>query len=115
MKTKVVTVCGRGNVRSVALGYILKDKYGLDSVAIGCNSAGTDLIDILYRWADVVIYMTYAAERDMPQHDLHGSLKMTCEVGEDVFGNPRHQTLLAKCEEWLTGNIDTILNHRKPR
>lgn len=54
---KVLTICAHGNIRSVALAYLLKTIYGYDVLACGVEDTGEDTFLMLYNWADKVILL----------------------------------------------------------
>ena len=97
--TKVVTVCGRGNVRSAALAWELKDGHGIPAIPIGCNIAYQGAAQALYQWADCIVAMAQPVVPHIPE-DFKGKM-LLCDVGEDVYGNPRHEVLLAKCRAFI--------------
>lgn len=101
-RVKVVTVCHRGNVRSVGLAWELKETYpGYDPVAIGYGTAGPELSDLLYRWADVIVVMMAGYERHVPA-EFKDKTRL-CDVGADTYGNPQHPRLKAKIKAWVDG------------
>lgn len=93
-------MCQRGNVRSVALAYLLKDYHGgHDAVAIGWQTAGKELKDFLFTWADKIIVL----EPYMCQHvpEAYKAKTEIYDVGPDGYGNPRHPGLLEKLRGYI--------------
>lgn len=82
---KVLCVCEHGNVRSVALAYLIKTIYKHEAIAIGEKDTSKETRDLLIEWADKVIYVP----------DL---------VGEDIWHDPFHHNLQHK----LLKVIDTL-------
>lgn len=74
---KVLCVCEYGNVRSVALAYLIKTIYGHETIAIGAKNTSDKTRQMMYEWADRVIYVP----------DL---------VGKDVWHDPFHHNLQHK-------------------
>ncbi len=101
---KIVAVCQRGNVRSVSMGYVLKDFFGHDAVAIGAETAGSNLKAFLFGWADKIIVMQPRFASSVPAE--HSSKLMVCDVGEDTYHNFRNQELLSKVSSFIKENLD---------
>ena len=57
---KILTVCEHGNVRSVALAYLLKVIYGYDVLAIGMKETGIETQNMLFTWADTIIFLEHS-------------------------------------------------------
>lgn len=92
MKYKILTMCAGGNVRSVALKYLLKYKYGHEALACGQDANSAETIDLLCNWADYVIVMTEEYEKFVPEK-YKGKL-LCYDVGVDRFGYAFHPELL---------------------
>lgn len=57
---KVLCVCAAGMVRSQALVFVLKAnyaQYGVDALACGVGGNGSDTLQMLYEWAQVIIVL----------------------------------------------------------
>ena len=52
---KILCICARGNSRSVALAWILKDHLGQDAIAMGIEAASKKTKEMLYKWAEKII------------------------------------------------------------
>ena len=63
---KILCICERGNSRSVALAWILKDHLGHDAVAIGAKSAGRKTLKMLCKWADKIILVDKDFKNEIP-------------------------------------------------
>lgn len=76
---KVLCICEGGNVRSVALAQLIKEK-GHDAIAIGIDHVSVETNDMLMIWADKVI--------DVRKY-----------LSKDLWHNPRHPELKEKVKE----------------
>jgi hypothetical protein len=95
-------MCAGGNVRSVALKYILKYKYGHECLACGQDANSPETIDMLCNWADYVIVVTENYKNFIPEK-YHSKL-LCYEIGIDRFGYAFHPELLDICDK-------IIINH----
>lgn len=97
---RVVCMCQRGNVRSAGLAYLLKDYYGgHDAVAIGWQTAGTELKDILFKWADKIIVLEPYMVAHVPAE--YKTKMSVYDVGPDVYGTPHNPKLHDKLKGYL--------------
>ena len=65
---KIVTMCSKGLVRSVALADVLKLHFEpVDVILIGCNSNSEETIKMLSAWADKLIAMEQRYVEYFPQ------------------------------------------------
>ena len=108
-KTKVLTCCRGGQVRSVALKYLLSywSESPCDVLACGVESNTEETRKMLYEWADYIVVMTPDFAQWVPKefHEKNGKRKLFCyDVGEDRFMNPFHPELQAMLKQM-------ILNH----
>lgn len=90
----ILTVCQRGNVRSVTLAIILKDFIGLsDVIAIGVETTTPDKRKQLEDWADEILI---AGDVDTSMTDIKDNPKtvVLAEIGRDVWGQPMHPELV---------------------
>lgn len=77
-------VCEGGNVRSVTLGYILKQERGLNALACSWRFNDSSTLEMLYNWADKIILMQSGWEDKIP---LKWRPKtVVCDVGPDRWG-----------------------------
>lgn len=83
---KVLCVCEHGNVRSVALAYLIKTIYKHEAIAVGEEDTSPETMEMLGNWADKVIYVP----------DL---------VGEDVWHDPFNHNLQHKLLK-VIGDLD---------
>lgn len=107
--TKVLCMCQGGNVRSVALKYLLH--YGgmkLDALACGWESNTDNTRDMLFAWADYIIVMQPQFASRVPaafHYQPGGPRKLFCyDVGQDRFGNPFHPELQQMLKGMISGH-----------
>ena len=101
---KIVTVCQRGNNRSAALAYILRDERGPNEVLNYGPEGGvsTETIDMLCDWADKIIVVVN--EVDVPEKWRFK--RIYCSVGgPDRWGVGFNPELLSL----LRGKLDNLL------
>ena len=90
-------MCAGGNVRSVALKYLLKYKYGHESLACGQDANSAETIEILCNWADYIIVVTKDYLTFIPEK--YKDKTFCYEIGVDRFGYAFHPELLEICDK----------------
>ena len=89
---RILCLCERGNSRSVALAWILKDHMGQNAIASGMRTMDDETKELLYKWADRIILVDKNFEPEIPeQYKL--KLKIW-DVGPDRFFRGFEQSLL---------------------
>lgn len=84
-------MCAGGNVRSVALKRMLRDRYGHDCLCCGDSANTQETREMLYEWADYIITLADEYNKFIPEKYNH---KLFCyNVGPDVFGYAAHPVL----------------------
>jgi hypothetical protein len=92
---RVLTVCARGNSRSAALAYFLKDGLGYDDVlACGIYTTKPDTFEMLGHWADKIFVV---GEKNLYDQIPEQFKKKTVniDIGVDQWANPMHPELQA--------------------
>ena len=89
---KILTVCERGNVRSVTVASILKDFYGLqDVLAMGVGVTTDETRHMLTEWADYILIVGQSELMEVFKgHDNVYHL----DVGYDSWLRPMHPDLV---------------------
>lgn len=91
---KILTVCQRGNCRSVSLGYYLKDWKGYDDViACGIQTTKPETFAMLANWADKILVPTERAVWEMIPEEFRKK-GVHIDIGNDRWGNPMNPELL---------------------
>lgn len=85
-------MCQGGNSRSVALGFLMKYRYGEDALACSWEKNSPETLKMLFKWADRIIVMQEIFRKYVPE-EYHEKL-FTVDVGEDVWCNGLHPELL---------------------
>jgi predicted protein tyrosine phosphatase len=93
-------MCQGGNVRSVAIGYVLKYQYGIDAIACSWEANTQETRDMLCNWADSVIVMEASFAQYIPQK-YHSKLQVM-DVGPDMWGNSLHPQLIELIQKRIT-------------
>lgn len=99
---KVLTVCERGNSRSVALAFVLKD-YTIgkpEAIACGIKSTSKETFAMLADWADTIVLVDKKFEQDIPKK-YKVKLKI-CDVGPDIYFRGFETSLLLQYTDFLT-------------
>lgn len=98
---KYLCVCAGGNVRSVALAYVLKHHTGRgdDAIAVGYTVTSKETMEMLCGWADRIVVMENHMRSQIAMHHQH---KLRClDVGPDIWGVVVAPDLLKKVAEGL--------------
>lgn len=92
---KVLCVCEHGNVRSVALAYLIKTIYKHEAIAVGFKDLSKESFSMLTDWADKIVALT---EEALPSLDTINIISKTdiLNVGEDIWHDPFAQELQHK-------------------
>jgi predicted protein tyrosine phosphatase len=88
---KFLCVCEGGNVRSVALAFVLKEFHNRDAIACGWRFAENDTLEILCKWADAIVVMQPHFKDKLPE--AYREKALVVDVGPDRFGSPFHPDL----------------------
>lgn len=94
---KILCICEHGNVRSVALAYLLKTIYGYDVLACGVRETSEQTKGMLYQWADKIIFL----DRELQDYKLLKNSKTSgyknklycLDVGPDIWHDANAQEL----------------------
>lgn len=85
-------MCAGANVRSIGLKYLLRYKYGHESLACGQDANSKETIEMLCNWADYIIVVEPDYIKFIPEKYQS---KMFCyNIGIDRFGYAFHPELL---------------------
>lgn len=96
---KIVCICERGNSRSVALAWLLKDGLGWDAVAIGIRAAGPELKSFLYQWADKIILVDAQFTSEIPEE--YREKLLVWDVGLDRYFRGFEPSLLQLYKDYM--------------
>jgi predicted protein tyrosine phosphatase len=100
---RILAVCLRGNSRSAAMAWVLKEEFERDAVCIGWSAAGPELMDTLCRWAEVVVVMEGKFAKHIPA--AYAEKIKVCDVGDDRWVNPRHPELQELCRNFAAKEL----------
>ena len=96
---KILCLCERGNSRSVALAWLLKDGLNLDAIAAGVKAMGNDTKHMLCKWADKIILVQEELKEFVPEE--YWDKMVIWEVGRDRFFRGFEQDLLNQYKEYM--------------
>ena len=88
---KILCVCRYGNVRSVALAYILKILFKQEAIAVGAKTSSDKTFKMMSDWADKIIFLTTRLDRY--QLMKHNPKVILMDIGSDVWHDANHQNL----------------------
>jgi predicted protein tyrosine phosphatase len=97
-----LTVCDGGNVRSVALAFVLKWERGQEAIAIGRIHVSEETMNMMCEWADRIVIMEPHMDESIPL-EFRDKL-LCCDVGPDRYGIHIHNELLEQVRvgaDWL--------------
>lgn len=76
---KILCLGRKGDIRSVALAWLLKGTRGHDAIAVGMRHMGKDTRKIMLDWADLIILLHEKCQEGIPE-EYWGKLKIW-EIG----------------------------------
>lgn len=97
---KILCLCQRGNSRSVALAWYLKDKVGHEAIAIGMTASSRQTREMLYKWADLIVLVIGDRYKHWIPEEYHRKLKVW-DVGSDVYFRGFDHELMVKHKKQL--------------
>jgi len=100
---KILTVCENGNNRSVQFAHLLRYKYQpCDTIPVGTNMHSKETLDMLYKWADIIIVVEDKLAFKIPTQ-YENKVKIW-HVGEDHYPRPFNKELLVKAKKLIEDN-----------
>lgn len=93
---KVLCICERGNSRSVALAWLLKDRYGIDAIACGAMANSPETHEVLMNWADVIIVVDKNLVGEFP----YPQKLLVWDIGADRYFRGFDEGLIERYEEY---------------
>lgn len=93
---KILVLCNHGNVRSVALKYLIQRLYDHDVLAAGVEENSFDTLEMLFKWAEKVISLTPEANDSVIASSHSPKDRHFIDIGKDVWNNPFAQELQHK-------------------
>ena len=97
---RILVVCEGGNSRSVAMAYMLKQKYNKDALACGYRWNKQDTMKMLYEWAEKILAMDEKVFNAIPA-EYKDKATLT-DVGRDRWRFSNSE-LLGLCDELIGG------------
>lgn len=93
---KILTICEHGNVRSVAMAYLIKTIYQHkhEVIPVGIKDISAQTFQMLFNWCDKAVFM----DKDLVPIPLHENDKLALiDLGKDRWFNSKDQELLHLC------------------
>jgi len=100
---KILCVCNKGNVRSVATKYCLNRRGHDDVITVGCTLVSDETIFMLSLWADMILLAKPVHGKRIPDK-FKDKINKSFTIGEDRWGNPLNLML----EEIINKELDLI-------
>ena len=97
---KILALCQKGNMRSVALAFLLKKKHGADAIAAGLVTSSPDTIGMLCIWADLVVVTDKKLMPLVPPG--YEEKLLLWDVGTDRWFKGFDEGLLNKYKEYIS-------------
>lgn len=89
---KILCICHGGNVRSVALKFLLHQKYKHDALACGQAFNTPETIKMLCGWADYIVVVQPGIAECVSEE--YRKKTFCYNIGEDRFGYAFHPELI---------------------
>lgn len=96
LRLKCLCVCLRGNVRSVALAYLIKLIYGHEAIAVGIAETTEKTREMLYTWADQIFLLDDSLKIQDKILPEYWAKVTVIDVGPDIWFDPYHHELQHK-------------------
>jgi hypothetical protein len=98
---KILCLCQKGNSRSVALAWYLKQKHQIkhEAIAAGMVTTSRSTRKMLYEWAELVILMVPRYRHWIPSE--YDSKIVECDVGTDIYFRGFDKNLIKKITEFI--------------
>ena len=102
MKSMILTICQRGNVRSATLAVILKDWLGYkDVIALGVETTMPETLAMLMGQAMTVFVV---GDEGLLSRIPHSTSVHFVDVGVDKWLQPMHPSLVSALLFWLVNH-----------
>jgi predicted protein tyrosine phosphatase len=109
---KVLCVCEKGNMRSVACAYLLKKKYGMDALACGVKTSSLDTLIMLCNWADFIFVMSARLLDKIPASIDPAKVRLF-DIGTDRWFKGYSADLIDLCDAHIKSFFGTDLEVSK--
>lgn len=103
---RILCVCRRGNVRSVAVARSLKEDHGLCAIAVGFETCDAEAMRLLCGWARVIAVVREEFASRIP--DEFANKVRVIDIGQDVWMNPHHPDLVKLVYREVPGFVQRI-------
>jgi len=89
---KILTICNKGNCRSVGTRYCLYKRGYNNVIAIGCTVAPAKTLRMLSGWADIIL-LAKPKHGNYVRKKFRKKINENFTIGQDVWLNPLHEKL----------------------
>jgi len=97
---KVLCVCAQGVSRSGGLQWFLKNFYQIDALPVGVQANSPETIEMLFKWADVIINTTHEINTDQVPEEYKKKI-ILWDVGQDRYFMGYHSDLIEQYAKYL--------------
>jgi hypothetical protein len=96
----ILTICRRGNHRSVLTAMLLRDQRGYrDVIPAGIESLSDETLSMLFNWAEKILVVAEGVANRIPVE--HQNKVIIMELGVDLWGLPFHPPFAEKANQYL--------------
>lgn len=104
-KIKILTICEHGNIRSVAMAYLIKTIYQHKHEVLSCGIKDISKKTFwqLCSWADKVVFMDKKLVPSVIEYDDKNHMPeiIIANLGKDIWHDAQAQELVHKCLKQL--------------
>lgn len=100
---KILCVCRKGNVRSVATKYALNRRGYKEVLTVGFDMVTPETLNMLCKWADIILVPKITHWEKIDKR-FTNKIKKGFVIGDDIYGTPVN----LKLEEIINKNLDFI-------
>ena len=96
-------ICRGGNIRSVAVAFLLKYKYSCDALAASFEKNDPSTLRMLVSWAQSII-VTEQGHLSLVPPEFAQKIQLV-DIGRDVWAQPLDHDLLDKADTAFKGSL----------
>lgn len=101
--TKILVICNKGNVRSVATKHALNQRGYKDVLTMGSTLVSQSTASLLAAWADIILLAKSSHGSCIPIEKYY-KVKGDFKLGDDKYGDPTNWVLT----ETVNKQLDAI-------
>ena len=100
---RILTVCNHGNIRSVAMAYLIKTIYRHEHevIPVGIKDVSSETFIQLSKWADKIIFMDRNIVPNKIEYINKAPSIFIADVGKDIWHDANNEELRHKCLKYI--------------